>query len=109
MELIWYKIFNSLEEAENRFGVFDVFAVKAGGKKICIARTTDGFFAVDDACPHLGQSLAEGKCNYKGEIVCPWHSYRFDMESGEEVSGNGCRSVNTYPIKVDSEGLYVGV
>lgn len=105
----WYKVFDSEQQAKARFPLLAVFKIKAGGKDICMARTNDGFMALDNACPHLGFPLSEGKCNFKGEIVCQLHAYRFDMESGEEMSGHGCRSAKTFPVKIDDTGLYVQV
>lgn len=104
----WYKVFDSEKQAKDRFPLLSVFKIKAGGKEICMAHTPAGFMAVENTCPHQGFPLSEGKCNFKGEIVCPLHAYRFDMDSGEEMSGNPCRSAKTFAIKVDETGLYVG-
>lgn len=37
-----------------------------------------------DVCPHMGAPLSEGRYDAKrGVLVCPWHGYEFDAESGE--------------------------
>ena len=39
-------------------------------------------FALEDACPHQGASLGEGVF-HDGRVICPWHSWVFDVKSGE--------------------------
>jgi len=41
-------------------------------------------------CPHLGLPL-DAEPDSDGTITCPWHGYRFDIASGECVSGAACR------------------
>lgn len=41
-------------------------------------------------CPHQLGSLLDAAI-HQGEIVCPWHGYRFDLSSGACVSGARCR------------------
>lgn len=40
-------------------------------------------------CPHLGLPL-DAEPDADGTITCPWHGYRFDVESGQCVSGVRC-------------------
>lgn len=41
-------------------------------------------------CPHQLGPL-HGPINQQGEVVCPWHGYRFDVVSGDATSGGHCR------------------
>lgn len=66
------------------------------------------FRASDDKCPHLGEELHKGKINFMGEIVCPWHSYTFNLITGEE-SSRRCEDLKIYPVKADEEGLSIGI
>ena len=36
---------------------------------------------LDGVCPHEGGPLGEGSIE-GGRIVCPWHGYAFDLQSG---------------------------
>ncbi|WP_299324233.1 Rieske (2Fe-2S) protein [Parasphingopyxis sp.] len=40
-------------------------------------------------CPHLGLPL-DAEPDDDGTITCPWHGYRFDIATGECVSGAQC-------------------
>ncbi len=44
--------------------------------------------AYSGVCPHLAGPLLEGVIT-DGRVVCPWHRYRFDLDSGrcETVPG----------------------
>ena len=50
-------------------------------------RGEDRYFAVSRRCRHQLADLAEGTLDTEGCLVCPWHQSRYDVESGEMVSG----------------------
>ena len=39
------------------------------------------YSAIDDLCPHMGASLAEGHVE-DGVVTCPWHAWRFRLADG---------------------------
>jgi len=103
----WYKIFDSLLAAETQVAIGKVTTVDTGRKKICVARTSEGFFAVNDKCPHNGASLGNGYCTAEGSVVCPMHRYHFDLKTGRAKSGLG-DFVETYPMEVRDNGVFIG-
>jgi len=104
----WYKVFDSVGEAEERVPVYKTDTVKAGSKKICIAHLPDGFFAVSDRCPHNGFSLGKGWCTPEHTVVCPLHRYAFDLKTGRAKTGLA-DYVYTYPVDCRADGLFVGI
>ena len=54
----------------------------ASGVKLVLIRKNGGVFAIENKCPHLGLPLGRGKIE-GGQIVCPFHGSRFDIETGE--------------------------
>jgi nitrite reductase/ring-hydroxylating ferredoxin subunit len=72
---------------------------------ICFVNYNNDVFAVADRCPHQGGSLSEGSCTKDGFVVCPWHRYGYDIKNGR---GPGYY-VDTYPIEMREEGLFVGI
>ena len=40
--------------------------------------------AFDATCPHFGADLSKAKC-VGGNISCPWHGYRYSIETGAFV------------------------
>ncbi len=56
--------------------------VEAGdGRRFAVFPIDGGFRVTDAECPHNRGPLAEGRIDGT-TLVCPWHSYRFDLESG---------------------------
>jgi nitrite reductase/ring-hydroxylating ferredoxin subunit len=55
-------------------------------------------------CPHLGGPLDEATLD-GGAVVCPWHGYRFDCESGRGPDGQRCRMAVRARVAVGADGL----
>jgi nitrite reductase/ring-hydroxylating ferredoxin subunit len=104
----WVKIFASVAEAHQRLQADKPQLVIANGKRICLARHADRFFAVQDSCSHSGESLSKGIINYLGEVVCPLHNHCFNLQTGREISSRSA-DLLTYPLKIDDSGFYIGV
>ena len=56
--------------------------VRLDGKKVAVFKIGGRLQAVQDACPHMGASLADGRLE-DGRVVCHWHGWSFDLESGQ--------------------------
>lgn len=104
----WYRIFSSLEEANARIAPNRAIAMNVAGKKICIAHSGEGIFAIQDKCPHNGFPLSNGMCTEDNAIVCPVHRYRFDLRTGRAKSGLGDAG-RVYPVEVRTDGVYLGI
>lgn len=78
------------------------------GKNICLVREDGRLHAIEDRCSHNGESLSKGMVNFFGEVICPWHGYRFNLNTGRE-SGERSRDLVIYPIKEEPEGVFIGL
>jgi nitrite reductase/ring-hydroxylating ferredoxin subunit len=76
------------------------------GKKICIARYREQFFAFAYTCPHASGIMADGWIDLLGNVVCPLHRYKFNIINGRNTSGEGYY-LKTYPLRIDEKGIYV--
>ncbi|HXV76303.1 MAG TPA: Rieske 2Fe-2S domain-containing protein [Candidatus Polarisedimenticolaceae bacterium] len=56
--------------------------VKIAGTDVAVFKVGGRFFALRDACPHMGASLADGKL-VGGCVECHWHHWRFDLRTGQ--------------------------
>ncbi|MFK7953371.1 MAG: Rieske (2Fe-2S) protein [Ekhidna sp.] len=100
-----FKLFDSIGEMKKVLVNKKPRLVKAGTKNICIVRQDENLIAFENECPHMGEALNNGPINHLDEIVCPLHSYRFNIQTGESVERQ-CRSLKK--IKVISEiGVYL--
>ena len=102
----WHKIADSADEL-----IFDennLLPVEAGGKKICMARNKGLLYACAQKCPHAGGILADGFIDALGNIVCPVHRYRFNLQNGRNSSGEGYY-LKTFPVSVNEKGVFIGL
>jgi len=104
----WLKVFSGESEALQRLQSNKPQLVVANGKRICLVNHNNRFFAVQDTCAHSGESLSKGSLNYMGEIICPLHSYCFNLQTGQELSSRSL-DLKTYPIKIDDSGFFIGI
>ena len=102
----WHKVadyLNEIEFAENNIGV-----VELNGKNICIAKNKNEVFAFAYKCPHAGGILADGHIDPLGNIVCPLHRYKYNLQNGRNVSGEGYY-LKHWPIEIKADGVFIGV
>jgi nitrite reductase (NADH) small subunit/3-phenylpropionate/trans-cinnamate dioxygenase ferredoxin subunit len=56
--------------------------VELGRLRLAVFNVGGRIHVLQDACPHMGASLADGRI--EGDAVtCHWHGWRFALESGE--------------------------
>src|SRR5688572_3909483 len=108
MAVEWIKVFSSDGEARARILPDRPQLLILAGKRICLVLHENEFFAVQDTCTHNGESLSKGRVNFLGDIVCPWHGYRFNLQSGRATDSSS-PDLTTFPVKVDATGFYIGV
>jgi nitrite reductase/ring-hydroxylating ferredoxin subunit len=70
------------------------------GNELALFRVGDEICAVDNACPHAGGPLADGKLEH-GCITCPLHGWKFDVRTGSGVASTKA-SIKTYPTKIEN-------
>ena len=76
---------------------------EVGKERIAVFRLRDGSLrAVQAECPHKQGPLAEGITGGCA-VICPLHSRKFDLSTGECLTGDNYR-LRTYPVRED-EGL----
>lgn len=102
----WYKIAGSEEEIP--FNSNNIALVEVDGKTMSIGKHLTDFFAFAHKCPHAGGILSEGWIDSKGNVVCPVHGYRFNMENGRNISGEGYK-LKHWPVEKRADGIYVGI
>ena len=56
--------------------------VEIGGFQLAVFMSGGKVYAVDNRCPHAGGNLCGGDIE-DGRVVCPWHQWAFDLETGK--------------------------
>jgi len=99
-------LFESSEQSLNYVAEGQKIKVRAGGKAVCVARFQDRLYAFANECPHSGHPLHEGHLNYRGEIVCASHAYRFALATGEE-SEQRCAGLQRLDVHEEDGYIYL--
>lgn len=75
-------------------------------KMIALFHLADGgWAAIDDYCPHMGASLAEGTvCDRV--VQCPWHAWEFSLDTGKWVNSPKL-SIACYDVQVEGDQVKV--
>lgn len=79
--------------------------VEIQGRGVLICRSNDAFYAVDEICPHKQKSMAHGIV-FDGDIICPWHSYAFNLETGRS-NQRRCVPAYLYELQIINGQIYV--
>lgn len=100
--LEWHRVL----DAEDTLAVDECRTVKAGSRLLALARTADGYRALDNGCLHVGGPLGQGAVD--GEyLVCPWHGRAYHLITGECM--NVHEKIGTYDVEERTDGVYVAV
>lgn len=100
--------------------------VEVGGTAIGVFCLGDDFVAYENRCLHQGGPVCEGqyfprmraviddqhrfvgeKADYSSpQLVCPWHSWEYDLRTGEMVANRKMR-LRSYEVVVEGAKVYV--
>ncbi len=84
---------------------FDGKVLNIETDEIWVFKHAGAFKAVSNICPHKMGPISEGVLE-DGMIECPWHGYRFDINSGDSLR-RSCPSLRVYETKIENGHLFV--
>ena len=93
---------------KNEIDFEDLRRFDYNNKTYCIYNLKDGFFATDGLCTHEDVHLEDGIV-MEDEIECPMHQGIFDIKTGKVVQDPPCDDLNTYPIKIENNKVYIDI
>lgn len=64
------------------------------GRRFVVLALPDGLRVADAVCPHNRGPLEQGWLRDGTTLVCPWHWYRFDLDTG------ACETAPQHPLRV---------
>lgn len=103
-------------------GIFKI--VEVGGVEIGLTRSGDRVHAVRNVCPHMHAPICRGRVmgtmlpSGPGDfvfgleeqvVVCPWHQWEFNLDTGKPLFTNAKGRLRTYPVEVHDGVVHVGV
>lgn len=79
------------------------------GRMVAVFLVDGEYFAIDDACPHMGASLSAGYVE-NGGVTCPWHAWRFSVRDGSWLdSPKSPLRVPCHEIRVEGNDIQLRV
>lgn len=101
-----FKLFNTKEDLKKMLQNNEPRLVIAGNKNICVIRQGERLIAFENECPHMKEGLNGGLVNYLNEIVCPLHTYKFNLQTGIEEKQR-CASLKFVEVEYLAEGIFL--
>jgi nitrite reductase/ring-hydroxylating ferredoxin subunit len=84
-------------------------AVEAGDQTVAVFRVKNRLHALQDACPHMRASLADGKIVDNGRrVTCHMHGWTFDLVTGKPAGGRS-NHARIYEIEVRGDEVWIRV
>ena len=80
--------------------------VDAGGRAVALFRVDGRCYATQNACPHMGGSLGEGKLR-DHVVTCPFHGWTFDVRSGANVRNPRLKKLECFPVSVEDGEVFI--
>lgn len=88
--------------------------VKGRGRRVVVLGAPVAIFfdgsrwiAVDDTCPHMGASLADGHL-VDDLLQCSWHEWRYDTHTGQCPLREWAR-VRVHEVKLEGDDVWIRV
>ena len=78
--------------------------VEADGRAIALFRHEQGWYAIDNTCPHRGCALADGYLE-QFVVTCPCHGSQFDIRTGAVLLPPALTGVRAYRVEVRGEEI----
>lgn len=103
----WRKVASLSEFKSSGSKCFHVYAKRGKNWDLAMFLVEEKFYAMDAWCSHLVGPLFNGDIEDIGstrQIICPWHGYSFDLESG--LTNFGLQQ-ETYEVKIENDEVYV--
>ena len=83
-----------------------LISIELDNKRIIIASTDDGIYAMDGKCSHMGYDLSRSKLE-DHIITCRLHGAQFDIRTGEVKRNMAAKRMRTYNVKIENDEVFI--
>jgi nitrite reductase/ring-hydroxylating ferredoxin subunit len=83
--------------------------VRIAGRSLALFASGGGVVALDNACRHNGSPVDDGFVA-DGCLTCPWHGWRYDLASGDQLTLLGRHpGLRRYPTRIEGGEIWVEI
>lgn len=83
-------------------------AITVDGLELAVFRDGEELRCIQESCPHRGAALSEGFVQ-DGEVVCPWHGWRYSLRDGECSTLPGSAPVACYAAEARDGDVWIRI
>lgn len=105
-QLKWTKVLSFASGMQQPYLPGTVHRIDVGGKRLALIFTGNSWHAMNDTCPHAGAHFSDGGWCDDGNVICPFHRHRFNLQTGRGTRGD---YVEVYPVELREDGVWVGM
>ena len=84
----------------------EMTVVRLDQEQVLLANVGGTFHAINNMCTHMKGRLAKGWLD-DVEVICPFHSARFSVVTGEALTHPATKSVQNYEVRVSGEEILI--
>ncbi|MED1470670.1 non-heme iron oxygenase ferredoxin subunit [Bacillus salipaludis] len=100
--MTWIKIAGK-EEVEH---VNEMKEITVEGESLVLFYLTEGYFVTSNICTHRKQYLTDGSIE-QGSVNCPRHGGKFDIKTGNPLAGPCFTPLQTYPVDIRNNDVWI--
>ena len=101
--MTWIKVASTNDIQEGNGKEFNI-----NGQRIALFLSNKKYYAIEALCRHQDGSLAPGKI--QGEVVeCPLHFWHYNIRTGELLDYMEGVKLNTYPVEIRKDEIYLEI
>ena len=82
-------------------------AVEARGRRIALFNAGGAFYAINNACLHLGAPLCAGQI-YGTRVICPLHGWEYDFTTGANVDDPTIRLLS-FRVRLEGDDVFIEI
>ena len=101
--MAWHKVAVKADVGEG-----EVIEVKVGEESIALYLIDGHYYATSNICTHAYALMHEGYVEGM-TIECPLHQAIFDIQTGEALEGPVEDPLQTFPVKVDGDDVFLEI
>jgi|LakMenEpi03Aug12_release.lakeMendotaPanAssembly.Ray.scaffolds.fasta_scaffold106626_3 nitrite reductase/ring-hydroxylating ferredoxin subunit len=80
--------------------------IEKEGRIFSVYHLKEGWFALDDRCPHRSGPLGEGTVS-EGVVTCPWHGAQIELSTGKCLHPENLATVRVYPLRLVGDSIEI--
>jgi nitrite reductase (NADH) small subunit len=75
-------------------------------RKIAVFNYNGRLIGMESECKHMRASLGKGGAITNGQLVCAWHGWAYNIETGECTNHPGFK-LKKYDVELDGDIIYL--